>query len=308
MSRPASAPDCRSRLRVSVLAALTVAAGGLLAGRSLLAWREGPPPARVGACGFGPTCRDAGCHSTFPVSDTPRIWDLHVELPAPEPLPPSYVPGRDYDLRLDIRDADTLPSVWGFQLAVLLDCPVPRSAGTIVPAHPSRTSLQESGGVTYLQHSCLCPSEDASCCGYVPEAVPGENGWSFRWTAPPRGSGQAIFTFAVNAANWDATPQDDRIYVAEVFMEEEACPPPVADLRARKAACEPTAPGEARVELSWTDVGAFGPSVVRACTDRATLAAARQTWPAGTACMPVDGARVTYYSVATACELGSEAH
>lgn len=271
-----------------------------------LGYREGPLPDRVGACGFGPTCREAGCHAEFLIGSSTLTWSLAREPAAP--LPTAYVPESVYSLRLDVRDTDPAASVWGFELAPIaswISCAPPLGGGDVQPVDPARVRRIEDQGIPYLTHSCLCPSEVASCCGYVPETAPGEIGWSFTWTAPPRGSGDVTFAMAFNAANWDGTPTGDRISLAETTIPEEACPPRVADLAVRLAACEPGAPGERRVELSWTAGGTA--AFVRATTDRGLLPAGAASWTlAPSACLPIDGAPVTYFSVADDCALGSE--
>lgn len=301
MPRPRLSPDRALR---ALLAAVPVLAVGLVTGRSF-AWRQGPPPDRVGACSFGPTCRDAGCHSL--VGSPTLTWDLHLEG-APGALPSPYVPGATYDLRLDVRD--TGPAViWGFELAPIFDCPLPNKAGDMVAVDPGRVRGPFPGDrdVMFLSHACTCPIEDPACCGYVPELVAGENGWSFRWTAPPRGTGQVAFDLAINAANWDGTPAGDVITVGEALLDEEPCPPPIDDLRVRLEECDPLEPSVRKVGLTWTPAGLPGQEVVRTTADRLELAAARETWAlAGGSCLDTDGAPLRFYSVAPRCDQGSE--
>ena len=268
-----------------------------------LAYREGPLPDRVSACGFGPNCADAGCHAEFPVGSTTLSVSLTEEPGSALPL--AYVPGRVYRLRLDVVDTDPASAIFGFELAPLIGCPTPTGGGDVQPVDFGRTRRIEDLGIPYLTHSCLCPTEDPTCCGYVPDSVAGSNGWSFDWTAPPRGSGDVTFAMAINAANWSATPLGDRISLAEAMIPEEACPPLIADLALRVATCDPGFPTTPRVELTWTSSGAA--ASIRATTDRSALAAGAMTWPlAASSCLPIDGAPITYYSVAEACALGDE--
>jgi hypothetical protein len=290
-------------------AVLVVASAVLLAlaGRDVRAYRPGPPPDRVGACGFGLTCRDGGCHSTFSEGSTTLTHDVRIEAPAPGPLPPAYVPGRAYDLRLELRDTDPVALVWGFELATLLEClPGPRMAGALEALEPGRTRVfPGADAITFLSHRCTCGTEDPSCCGYVPPSIPGEIGWTFRWTAPSRGSGPVTFAFAVNAANWDGTPIGDRISRAEVTWPEEACPDVVVDLRVRVAGCDPTQPGVPHVELTWTPTGTA--DVIRTTTDVSALALPREQWDLlPSSCTDLRPAPLTFYSVAGTCELGDE--
>ena len=268
-----------------------------------LGYREGPLPDRVLVCGDGPTCRESGCHSEYLIGSTTLTWSLTQEPAAP--LPAAYVPRGLYSLRLDVRDTDPAASIWGFELGALAQCNLPIGAGDLQPVDPARVRRIEDQGIPYLTHSCLCPSEVASCCGYVPEIAPGEIGWSFTWTAPPRGTGEVTFAMAFNAANWDGMPSGDRISLATATIAEEACPRRIADLTVRFAACEPSSPGERRVELAWTAGGTT--PYVRTTTDRALLPIGPASWTlAPSACLPIDGAFITYYSVAEECALGSE--
>ena len=263
---------------------------------------------RTFACGIGPTCRDANCHATYLVGSTTLAWSLHVEEPAPAPLPARYVPRRDYGLRLDVTDTDPAAVAWGFEISPLVNCPFERSAGTMVPADPNRARLvADVTGTEYLTHSCLCPSQDPTCCGFAPEGTPGANGWTFTWTAPPRGTGQVVFTFAINAVNWDGTPQFDRVSLGEVAVDEEPCPPALADLRVTKETCDPGQPGVVRLRLASSSPMAFGPDVVRSTSDPALLPASRDGWTLESAsCLAMPGASLVFYSVAPSCEEGGE--
>src|SRR5688572_30163968 len=89
-----------------------------------LAYRQAPPLDRVGACGAYPTCRDTGCHITFPEGSPTLRWELRLDAPD-APLPIAYVPGRSYPMRLLVDDTASVEAViWGFELAALLDCDV----------------------------------------------------------------------------------------------------------------------------------------------------------------------------------------
>ena len=121
---------------------------------------------------------------------------------------------------------------------------------------------------------------------------------------PSASRSAGVNSLAINAANWDGTPQDDRISLGEVTVAEEPCPPPVRDLAVRLAPCEPTAPGEARLELSWLPSGA--PFVTRAA-DAADLVVPPETWAdAGGDCLALDPRPLVFYSVSEECDLGSE--
>jgi hypothetical protein len=137
----------------------------------------------------------------------------------------------------------------------------------------------------------------------VPETTPGLIDWPFLWLAPDQGTGDIEFDVAINSANHDGTPNFDRITLGRLAIPEDACPPAVADLRVRIAACDPSAPGAPRIELSWTG----GPAAIRATNDVATVADDPASWPAQPdACLPIDPAPLVFYSVALPCLSGEE--
>ena len=80
-----------------------------------------PLPDRVGACGFGDSCRAAGCHISYPIGSTTLTWELIQESPVPGPLPSAYVPGETYGLRLQLSDTAVDALAWGFELAPLMN-------------------------------------------------------------------------------------------------------------------------------------------------------------------------------------------
>lgn len=313
MPTPPPTPSIPSRSRrPAAAAAFALATVGLVLGLGAghpAAWLEGPPTDRVGACGFGPTCRESGCHSTFPVGSMTLTWDLRVEAPAPGPMPSFYLPDQAYDLRLEVTDASPEAAIWGFQLSTLAACPIPVPGGRLEILEPDRTRVDVGDfDLQYLAHDCTgCPAtQEPWCCGFVPPLVPDGNAWTFRWTAPARGSGPVDFALAFNAANWDGTPDFDRISLGELRLEEEPCPPPVTDLRVSLTDCDPGAPGERRALLQWTPAGA-GDQLIRELDDRALLGTPPTSWPAAAdACRPLDGRLLVFYSVAGTCELGSE--
>jgi hypothetical protein len=290
-----------------LVALLVAAAAAWLASGLARALRPQPPPDRVGACSLYATCRDASCHISYPLGSTTLVPSLALEGGAP--LPTAYVPGRTYALRLDVDDTQSPEaSAWGFEIASFTECAtaVPLPGGSIAAVDAGRTVVTNEDGVDYLSHRCTCPTDDPWCCGYIPESSPGLIGWSLLWTAPSRGSGDVTFNMAFNAANHDGTPLNDRISLAEVLLPEEPCPPPVRDLRVRKQACEPSAPGETRLELSWTTASAGAP-LVRVASTRAELEAGPTTWPdAATTCLPLGPEPLRFISLAERCSEGSE--
>ena len=297
----------KPRLRLFPLAGILLALGFGFLCREARAWRQGPPPDRVGACGFAPTCREAGCHNSYPIGSATLVWDFIQESPNPGPLPPAYVPGGTYGFRLQLSDSDVDAVIWGFELAALTDCPVWETAGNMVPSNPNRVrTFQGERNILFLSHSCTCPGEEPSCCGYQPEGIPVENGWSFLWTAPERGSGEVRFYFSINAANRNREPTGDRIVLGTVSLPEETCTDPlVRDLRVQSSRdCDGGQPG---IDLLWAQAAG---DIVRKTFDLADLSLDRSQWmDAGGACQPEDaGVQLVFYSVARTCDLGGEAH
>lgn len=300
---PPQRPPRLARAGAAALVAFVLAG---LAGRRLLAWPDQVPPdrLRVGACGFGPTCRDVNCHITFP--EEVLVPDLHLEAPD-APLPAAYRPGETYRLRLDVEDFGFSTSLLGFALAPLASCPTPVDGGTLRVLEPLRTQVQQDleFGLHYLAHAWTCQpiTSDPTCWGVLP-AVPGVNGWSFEWIAPARGSGDVVFHVAVNAANGDGTNQFDRILVGDVTVREESCPVPVDDLRLRRADCDGSTPG-LEVLLEWTRRGEDPPFVRSA--DPSRLSEPHDGWALEPgACLALDPRPLVFYSVADSCEAGSE--
>jgi hypothetical protein len=288
---------------------LRAVAGGLVLGAlvasPVLGYRQGPPADRVGACdpSVSPSCRDIGCHFTYPIDFTELPWSLEQQAGA---LPAAYVPGRRYDLRLTVDDrAARFASIYGFELAPLVDCPFPVAGGDITPTDTERTRRLEAAGITYLSHRCTCATEDPACCGYRPTIEPNLVDWSFAWDAPQPGAGDVRFDMAFNAANWDGTRDFDRITLGTLTIPEDAtCPPPVADLRVAKADCDAT--GMTSLALSWTASGA--PFRVRSTTDLPAASPDRARWTdAGiSSCVPIPPEPLVFYSVAEACGSGVE--
>lgn len=264
-------------------------------------YRQGPPADRVGACVIGDTCWAVGCHFSFPEDRTQLPWTL-TQVTAP--LPTSYVPGRAYDLKLSIDErANPFAAIWGFELAPMLACSLP--GGDVLPYDPNRVRRFVDRGLVYLSHRCTCATDDPACCGYVPELEPSLIEWSFQWIAPSRGSSDVTFFMAFNAANWNGTPDGDRITVGQsVVPEDLTCPPQVRDLRVSLQDC--IGGGARDLRLDWSRGGPT--HRVRSTTDVATAPGDRALWSdAGTSdCLPLDAAPLVFYSVAEDCGSGEE--
>ena len=106
LAPPATRPG-RGRRGALPLLVLALVAWALARGPALEARREAPPPDRVGLCGFGQSCRALGCHADFGLGNPNLTHELTLD-PPPTPMPPYYVPGQAYDLRLELWDTDPL--------------------------------------------------------------------------------------------------------------------------------------------------------------------------------------------------------
>ncbi len=277
---------------------------GAILASPVAGYRQGPLADRVGVCDIGPTCRDVGCHISFPLDVTELPWTLETDT---GPLPAAgWVPGRTYRMLMTIDERpNPFAAIWGFELAPLL-CPSGVGAGEMTALDTDRTRLFSEQGITYLSHSCTCAVEVPWCCGYLPELEPSLIQWSFLWRAPARGTQEVTFAMAFNAANWDGTADNDRITLARTrFSQDATCAPPIADLRVRKTACDPAFPGQDRLELQWARGGS--PAIIRETENVATAPRDRAQWTASPSdCLVIDARPLVFYSVAEDCLSGAE--
>jgi hypothetical protein len=180
-------------LRRPFLSALGLLGGGgtaLLVGAGL--YKDGPPPAHTG--GFGePTCRE--CHADADLNAYGGTLLLGG-------VPPTYEPGRSYDLAVTLRRAGMLRA--GFQLAARFaeGERAGTQAGSLEPADQRAKVLRDStSGVLYLEHT------------FAGTTIAGDSArWRLRWTAPGDARGAVVFHLAANAANDDDSPFGDFIY------------------------------------------------------------------------------------------------
>lgn len=295
------------RLRARALRAI---AGGLALGcliaSPVMGWRQGPPGDRVLVCGFGPSCADITCHDSYSVDFTALPWRL--EQPSGL-LPGPYVPGRRYPLRLVIDErASPFGTIYGFELAPIVGCPFPVPAGDVIPIDTERTRRFEELGLIHLSHRCTCPSQEAWCCGFVPESEAHLIEWSFLWDAPSaQGLGDVTFALGMNAANFDGTREWDRITHATATIPEDlSCPPRVADLRVARSEC--AGAGTESLAFSWTATGAT--HRVRRVDDIRSAPRDRAEWSdqgTGT-CLPMPPEPLVFYSIAEDCAAAEGIH
>ena len=152
---------------------------------------EGPPAGHTG--GFGePTC--SVCHFDAPVNDGAGELTLAG-------IPPVAQAGSTYDISVELRHELMRRS--GFQLSARLTNG--KQAGAFFPANISST-IADSGGVQYLQHSKYRRSSDSD----------GSSRWTAKWRAPVNSADTIIFNLAANASNDDNSPLGDYVYTLEV--------------------------------------------------------------------------------------------
>lgn len=170
------------------MAALLLATPALL-----VAYREGPLPAKTG--GFGEeTCRQ--CHFDNPIDDPAGSLRL-------EDVPEAAAPGQEYPLTVVVR-RDGLARA-GFEVAVrYADGPhAGEQAGDLrVSDDRTRVIAALDSPVQYIQHTRL---------GSLP-AASGEGRWTVFWKAPATATGRVVIHIAANAANGDDSPLGDFIY------------------------------------------------------------------------------------------------
>ena len=273
----------------------------ILATALALGYSSGPPADCVGLCEARRSCKDIGCHDDFPLNSGTAISTLALEGSA---LPATYRTNEMLRFLLDVTDVDSSRLRFGFELGAVSFCPSARQAGILTLAEPNRTLLTIANGVTFAEHTCFALNDPARC-GYLP-ATPGTNSWKINWQAPPTYVGPVTVYWAINAADGGGDPHGDSISLNFVTLDPH-CPDRVADLRARKAACDPIRPGVSLVELTWASIPwASGYRIYRADDPKALPDPV--LWGAGivTACDDPPPAPVQYYTVVGLCRDASD--
>ena len=172
----------------AVLVSLTVVLG---------AYREGPLPDMTG--GFGDsTCRS--CH-----------FDGALDAPggrlAVSGVPVAYTPGRSYTIKVTLSRKGMERA--GFEIAARFaaGADTGRQAGAWSVSSDGRVQMvkgQRDPALLFVQHA-------AAGSAVKP---PGFSSWTMEWTAPSSNA-PVRFNCAANAANDDASPMGDFIYLAE---------------------------------------------------------------------------------------------
>lgn len=172
------------------------------------AFSTGPPIMRTGnQADGGIDC--TACHRTFaPANSDPR-GRVFVQTVS------DYRPGVRQAIRIRIEHPDQ--SRWGFQLTARLASNPAAKAGTFTATTGIR--VQCSGGAP--EGNCGTNLEFASHNATSVLAQPGFGEYEVEWTPPAAGSGEVIFYFAGNAANFGAGNQGDYIYIGSTRIGEE---------------------------------------------------------------------------------------
>jgi hypothetical protein len=172
----------------------------LLVPLALLAFADGPDPAKTG--GFGePTCLE--CHDDNGLNDASGRMSLSG-------IPEMYTPGKDYNITVTLARPGLARA--GFQLTARFDqgSSAGKGAGALRTSD-NRTQLLEGGDqrVTYIEHTLTGSKVDPA----------GTAEWKFGWTAPTTG-GSVLFHASANASNDDRSALGDFIYTAVAHSVE----------------------------------------------------------------------------------------
>ena len=172
----------------------------LLGPFALLAFTDGPDPAKTG--GFGePTCLE--CHDDNGLNDASGRMSLSG-------IPEMYAPGKDYTITVTLARPGLARA--GFQLAARFDQGSSAGMGAgALQTSDNRTQLLEGGEqhVTYIEHTLTGSKVDPA----------GRTEWKFGWTAPTTG-GSVVFHASANASNDDRSALGDFIYTAVAHSVE----------------------------------------------------------------------------------------
>src|SRR5689334_22325830 len=171
-----------------------------------LAESGGPIPSLTGAPSEG-LCTD--CHADFAVN----IGGAVALLDAPA----YYRGGSTYTITARVSSGQQAASAnhaWGFQLTAIDAGGA--GVGTLAKIDGQGTKIIAGSGPLasrrYLEQDATGTRD-----GLVPSAD-----WSFRWTAPPAGSGPVTFHLAGLAANGDASESGDWVYSATAVINDSA--------------------------------------------------------------------------------------
>ncbi|MDQ1524586.1 MAG: hypothetical protein QOE47_2510, partial [Pyrinomonadaceae bacterium] len=186
------------RLKLAVAAIFVVAGAASLVtnnftNRTVHAFSAGPPAGYTRAPGEEPdACRE--CH--LPQDSGAGSMRINV--------PPTYQPGKTYQVSVVHTNADPTRRRWGFQLTVLDD--TNHKAGALSAAGDGLTQALGNQGPfpsrQYIEHTSLGTFDNQT----------GGATWTFLWTAPSEDVGPVTFYAAGNHANGNGNSDGDEIY------------------------------------------------------------------------------------------------
>ncbi|MGH7568436.1 MAG: choice-of-anchor V domain-containing protein [Gemmatimonadales bacterium] len=154
---------------------------------------ERPPPAHTG--GFGePSC--AQCHSGAPLNE--RLGTLSIDG-----VPESSVAGQRYRLIITLVRPGMRAAGFEASARWAAGDEIGRQAGRFTPGNPRVALTRDSvRAVDYVHHTLAGTDLTA----------PDTARWTLEWTAPS-GAAPVVFHVAANAADDDASPLGDYIYL-----------------------------------------------------------------------------------------------
>jgi len=166
--------------------------GTLIVSFSMLSSSNGPGGNKTGAPGSSGNC--SGCHGNTPSN----IGIIRVKIIDNGTQVTTYVPGKTYDLELNILGSDKT----GFQLSAIND--QNKAAGTI-SNNSSGTQVYNSGSQQIWGHN-----------------TPGSGLWTAKWTAPEANTGSVIFYVAAVLADGNGKNSGDYFNTFNVEITEES--------------------------------------------------------------------------------------
>lgn len=156
---------------------------------------SGAPAGRTGSPGDGgQTCRT--CHSGTAPVNTPGIISSDIPVDG-------YVPGTTYNLTVNFSHATF--NKFGFEISP--QNTTGQLKGTLVLTEPTRTQLISSS--KYITHKTAGNAGTANSIT-----------WTFKWIAPPAGTGSLTFYGAFLAANASNSSAGDAVFVSTLPVNE----------------------------------------------------------------------------------------
>jgi len=161
--------------------------------RTLFAWSTGPEAYRTGAPNDKGTCKDSGCHNSFPLNS----GDAKFSITGPT----SFAPGETIKLKVSFNSSSG--KLHGFEMTAMdtNDNQIGKfkaigKTTQVIPFKDYRGLKKEDKG-TYIEHTLSGNKKKR---------------WKVKWIAPAKATGTVTFYAAGNEANGDGTNTGDYIY------------------------------------------------------------------------------------------------